>query len=89
MTSEFYAEYLRQDNRKRMLLYCMNPEKFQACQFLIKYHEERGDKIIVFSDNVYALQVRRLVYPVLMVLLSYSDQIFISLLIISIIATDY
>jgi DNA excision repair protein ERCC-3 len=57
MTSEFYAEYLRQENRKRMLLYCMNPEKFQACQFLIKYHEARGDKIIVFSDNVYALQV--------------------------------
>ena len=40
-----------------MLLYCMNPKKFQACQFLIKYHEERGDKIIVFSDNVYALEV--------------------------------
>ena len=38
-------------------MYCMNPKKFQACQFLIKYHEERGDKIIVFSDNVYALEV--------------------------------
>lgn len=37
----------------------MNPQKFQACQFLIKYHEERGDKIIVFSDNVYALEVRK------------------------------
>jgi DNA excision repair protein ERCC-3 len=35
----------------------MNPRKFQACQFLIDYHEKRGDKIIVFSDNVYALQV--------------------------------
>ena len=30
--------------------------RFQACQFLIDYHEKRGDKIIVFSDNVYALQ---------------------------------
>lgn len=40
-----------------MLLYCMNPRKFQACQFLIQYHEKRGDKIIVFSDNVYALEV--------------------------------
>lgn len=40
-----------------MLLYCMNPNKFQACQFLIKYHEGRGDKVIVFSDNVYALEV--------------------------------
>jgi DNA excision repair protein ERCC-3 len=35
----------------------MNPRKFQACQFLIDYHEKRGDKIIVFSDNVYALQM--------------------------------
>jgi DNA excision repair protein ERCC-3 len=56
MTSEFYQEYLRETARKRMLLYIMNPTKFQACQFLIHYHEKRGDKIIVFADNVYALQ---------------------------------
>lgn len=56
MTAEFYQEYLRENARKRMLLYIMNPTKFQACQFLIHYHEKRGDKIIVFSDNVYALQ---------------------------------
>ncbi|KAK7032864.1 putative DNA repair helicase ercc3 [Favolaschia claudopus] len=56
MTPEFYRQYLRIQNRKRMLLYCMNPNKFQACQFLIKYHEDRGDKVIVFSDNVYALE---------------------------------
>lgn len=56
MASEFYQEYLRESARKRMLLYIMNPTKFQACQFLIHYHEKRGDKIIVFSDNVYALQ---------------------------------
>ncbi|CCE63123.1 hypothetical protein TPHA_0E00270 [Tetrapisispora phaffii CBS 4417] len=56
MTAEFYQEYLRETARKRMLLYIMNPTKFQACQFLIQYHERRGDKIIVFSDNVYALQ---------------------------------
>ncbi|KAH3898950.1 probable DNA repair helicase RAD25 [Saccharomycodes ludwigii] len=56
MTAEFYHEYLRENARKRMLLYIMNPTKFQACQFLIQYHEKRGDKIIVFSDNVYALQ---------------------------------
>lgn len=58
MTPEFYREYLREKSRKKMLLYCMNPAKFQACQFLIAYHENRGDKIIVFSDNVYALEVR-------------------------------
>ncbi|CAE7131233.1 unnamed protein product [Rhizoctonia solani] len=56
MTPEFYHEYLREKSRKRMLLYCMNPRKFQSCQYLIKFHETRGDKIIVFSDNVYALE---------------------------------
>ncbi|KAI9667063.1 MAG: hypothetical protein M1831_001240 [Alyxoria varia] len=56
MTAEFYSEYLAATARKRMLLYTMNPRKFQAAQFLIDYHERRGDKIIVFSDNVYTLQ---------------------------------
>ncbi|KAG5360253.1 DNA repair helicase RAD25 [Yarrowia sp. B02] len=56
MTSEFYQEYLKENARKRMLLYIMNPSKFQAAQFLINYHEKRGDKIIVFSDNVHALK---------------------------------
>ncbi|GJJ69263.1 DNA excision repair protein ERCC-3 [Entomortierella parvispora] len=55
MTPAFYREYLRESSRKRTLLYVMNPNKFQACQYLIRYHEERGDKIIVFSDNVFAL----------------------------------
>lgn len=57
MTPEFYSEYLREpDARKRVLHYIMNPRKFQAAQFLIDYHEKRGDKVIVFSDNVYALK---------------------------------
>lgn len=56
MTPEFYREYLRTTSRKRILLHAMNPFKIQACQFLINYHENRGDKIIVFSDNVYALE---------------------------------
>ncbi|KAI4143568.1 MAG: hypothetical protein LQ340_006955 [Diploschistes diacapsis] len=56
MTEEFFKEYMSESSRKRSLLYVMNPRKFQACQFLIDYHEKRGDKIIVFSDNVYALQ---------------------------------
>ena len=57
MTTEFYSEYLRATSRKRKLIYTLNPRKFQACQFLIDYHERRGDKIIVFSDDVYTLQV--------------------------------
>jgi DNA excision repair protein ERCC-3 len=57
MTPEFYTEWLRPSSlQKRALLSIMNPRKFQACQFLINYHESRGDKIIVFSDNVYALE---------------------------------
>ncbi|RJE19327.1 dna repair helicase [Aspergillus sclerotialis] len=56
MTTEFYSEYMREKSRKAALLYIMNPRKFQACQYLIDYHEKRGDKVIVFSDNVYALR---------------------------------
>ncbi|XP_059289848.1 general transcription and DNA repair factor IIH helicase subunit XPB1-like [Lycium ferocissimum] len=57
MTKEFFAEYLKQENqRKRQALYVMNPNKFRACEFLIRYHEQqRADKIIVFSDNLFAL----------------------------------
>lgn len=56
MTPEFYREYLSTKPSKRPLFFVMNPNKFRACQFLIKYHEKRNDKIIVFSDNVFALK---------------------------------
>ena len=56
MSPEFYREYLGCKSAKKMLLFVMNPNKFRACQFLIRYHERRRDKIIVFSDNVYALK---------------------------------
>ncbi|KAI8910656.1 P-loop containing nucleoside triphosphate hydrolase protein [Powellomyces hirtus] len=57
MTSEFYQEYRESQHAgKRRLLTVMNPSKFQACQYLIKAREAAGDKIIVFSDNVYALE---------------------------------
>jgi len=45
-----------EQSRKKILLYVMNPNKFLACEYLIKYHEKRGDKIIVFADNVLALK---------------------------------
>jgi len=53
---EFYREYLTLNSLKKMLLCVMNPNKFRATQFLIRYHERRNDKIIVFSDNVFALK---------------------------------
>jgi len=58
MTDEFYGEYLRRPANSNMtrLLYAMNPNKFRACEYLMRYHEERGDKVIVFSDNVFALK---------------------------------
>ena len=56
MTPAFYREYTTSTPRKRKMLYVMNPNKFRACEFLIRYHEQRGDKIIVFSDNIFALQ---------------------------------
>lgn len=56
MTAEFYSEYLDMTSRKRKLLYVMNPMKVRACQFLMRYHERRNDKIIIFSDVVFALR---------------------------------
>ncbi|KAH6624429.1 P-loop containing nucleoside triphosphate hydrolase protein [Chaetomium sp. MPI-SDFR-AT-0129] len=56
MPTEFYDEYLRASARMKRTLYAMNPRKFQACQYLINYHEARGDKIIVFSDELYSLK---------------------------------
>eukprot|EP01135_Chromosphaera_perkinsii_P004535 Nk52_evm5s288 gene=Nk52_evmTU5s288 len=57
MTPEFYKKYLEYTSRKRKLIYVMNPIKYQSTQFLVRYHEQRGDKVIVFSDNVFALKL--------------------------------
>lgn len=58
MTQEFMREYLRRERTagQRQLLYVMNPTKLRACQYLVQYHEARGDKVIVFSDNLFALR---------------------------------
>lgn len=40
---------------RQKLLYVMNPTKYRNCEYLIKLHEARGDKVMVFSDNVFAL----------------------------------
>lgn len=57
MTGDFYHEYLRGKSGKRRLLCVMNPYKFMATEYLIKWRESQGDKIMVFSDNVFALSV--------------------------------
>lgn len=65
MTKEFYREYLSSTPARRKMLYAMNPNKFRMCQYLVQFHEERGDKVIIFADNVFALQMyaRRLKRP--------------------------
>ena len=35
----------------------MNPNKFRTCEFLVRYHEKRNDKVIVFADDLFALRV--------------------------------
>ncbi|CAF1649098.1 unnamed protein product [Adineta ricciae] len=58
MTPDFFQEYVsvKNDKNRRLLLCVMNPNKFRACQFLIRYHERRNDKVIVFSDSMFALE---------------------------------
>jgi len=52
----FMKEYLQMsDVRRKQMLYVMNPCKMRTVEFLLKEHEKRGDKIIVFSDLVAAL----------------------------------
>ncbi len=59
MTKEFYAEYIKRslgaNSRLQRLLYTLNPRKFRTCEFLVNYHTRRGDKMIIFSDDVPAL----------------------------------
>lgn len=57
MTGPFMKEYLSAKSaRLKQLLYVMNPSKLRTVEFLVRFHEERGDKIIVFSDLVYSLK---------------------------------
>lgn len=43
-------------HQMRNRLFNMNPNKFQAMEFLIREHEARKDKIIVFSEDTFALK---------------------------------
>ncbi|CAK0854708.1 unnamed protein product, partial [Prorocentrum cordatum] len=60
MTRAFFAEYLRGQDEKnehlRRALWTCNPTKLNVCEYLIRFHENRGDKIIVFSDNIFILE---------------------------------
>ncbi|CAM9592786.1 unnamed protein product, partial [Laminaria digitata] len=58
MTAEFYSEYLKPGvtSRQKQLLYIMNPNKFRTCEYLVRTHMERNDKVIIFGDNVFSLK---------------------------------
>ena len=56
MTPDFYSEYLKGQKAQREMIYVCNPNKIIACEYLIDLHERRGDKIIVFADNIFALE---------------------------------
>jgi DNA excision repair protein ERCC-3 len=56
MTAEFYGEYLTADPRRQQVLYVMNPNKIRTCENLMRFHEARDDKIIIFADSVFALK---------------------------------
>lgn len=45
----------------------MNPNKFTTCEFLIRMHESRGDKTLVYADSLFILQfyARELNRPVI------------------------
>uniref|UniRef100_A0A3B0MQ57 DNA 3'-5' helicase n=1 Tax=Theileria annulata TaxID=5874 RepID=A0A3B0MQ57_THEAN len=55
MTAPFYREYLRSSSVKKRRLWSCNPVKLITCEYLLRFHESRGDKVIVFSDNLFAL----------------------------------
>ena len=58
MTGPFFREYLRCTvERRRRLLYVMNPNKLRVCHYLVNFHTKRRDKVIVFSDDIAALHL--------------------------------
>lgn len=57
MEENFLREYLKinKDISRKRLLAVLNPNKMRCCHFLVQYHAERGDKIIIFADLVRVL----------------------------------
>ncbi|EDO08559.1 DNA repair helicase rad25 family protein [Babesia bovis T2Bo] len=79
MTAPFYREYLRSDCAKKRRLWSCNPVKLATCEYLLKFHEARGDKVIVFSDNLFALHnvAKKLCRPFICGKVSSAERIII------------
>ena len=60
MRPEFYSQYTslngRSTFRTKKRLCLLNPNKFRVAEFLIRLHERRNDKIIVFCDDEFTLK---------------------------------
>lgn len=58
MTSDFYQQYYKHSTNPnlRQALYFNNPNKFMAAHYLVKLHESRGDKTLIFCDHIFALK---------------------------------
>ncbi|EER20359.1 DNA helicase, putative [Perkinsus marinus ATCC 50983] len=53
----FWKAYLETNTyHVKRALYTSNTNKLMACEYLVALHESRGDKIIVFCDNVVLLK---------------------------------
>lgn len=56
MTFEYFRAYLQSPPVKQRKLWTCNPNKLRTCEYLVRFHEARKDKVIVFSDNLFALK---------------------------------
>ena len=57
MSGIFYKEYLNAKSPPfKKILATLNPFKLNTLQKLLKFHETKKDKILVFCDNIWALE---------------------------------
>lgn len=58
MIPSFYQAYLREQNPyKRTSLCVANPEKINTLEALVRMHEQRNDKIMIFSEQKFILEL--------------------------------
>lgn len=55
MSYIFYRHYLSHPHFRKAL-YKLNSNKLLICQYLVRYHEDRGDKILIMSENLSVLK---------------------------------
>lgn len=53
--SALSAAHVKGKSRIQQMLYILNPTKFKSAEYLLAFHRKRGDKVILFSDDVPAL----------------------------------